>query len=82
MWLPFTWTILNPALLRALMTLRHESEGNFSDSYLHQLSFSFKLVEFFGERFQVSFDGLSYVRQGLSAILSLADDSWKLHALH
>jgi hypothetical protein len=44
MWLPFLWTILNPALLRAFKSLRHDMVGSFLDSYFHQLSFSFKLV--------------------------------------
>jgi hypothetical protein len=44
MWLPFWWTILNPALFRILRSLRHVRVGSFSDSDLHQLSFSFKLV--------------------------------------
>jgi len=44
MWLPFWWTILNPALLRVFRILRHDRDGGFLDSYFHQLSFSFKLV--------------------------------------
>ena len=44
MWLPFWWTILNPALLRVFRILRHDRDGSFLDSYFHQLSFSFKLV--------------------------------------
>jgi len=44
MWLPFWWTVLKPALLRILRSLRHDRVGSFSDSYFHQLSFSFKLV--------------------------------------
>src|SRR3989337_3925134 len=72
---------MNPALPRALTTLRQESEGSFSDSYLHQLSLSFKLVKLLGERFQVSFDGFSYVGNSLFAVLALADGTGKLNAL-
>jgi len=43
-WLPFWWTILKPALFRIFRSLRYERVGSFLDSYLHQLSFSFKLV--------------------------------------
>lgn len=44
MWLPFWWTTLKPALFRIFRSLRCDSVGSFSDSYFHQLSFSFKLV--------------------------------------
>ena len=43
-WLPFWWTILKPALFRIFRSLRYERVGSFLDSYLHQLSFPFKLV--------------------------------------
>ena len=35
MWLPFWWTILNPALLRAFRSFRHDRVGGFLDSYFH-----------------------------------------------
>jgi len=63
------------------MTLLQETEGNFSDSYLHQLSLPLKLVKFFGERFQIAFNGFFYVGEGFFAVLSLANCSREFHAL-
>jgi len=81
MWLPFWCTILNPTLFRALMTFRHEREGSFSDSYLHHLSFSFKLVKLLRERFQISFNRFSYIDQSLLPIISLTNCSRKIQTL-
>src|SRR3989304_6104327 len=63
------------------MTLRQETEGSFSDSYLHQLSLSLKLVKFFRECFQVPLDGFLNVGKRLFAVLSLTNCSRKLNAL-
>jgi len=68
-------------LPRALTIFRQERQGSFSDSYLHQLSLSFKLVKRLGERFQVSFDGFFNVGERLFARVSLTDGSGKLNAL-
>jgi hypothetical protein len=69
MWLPFWWTILNPALLRAFRSFRHDRVGGFLDSYFHQLFFAFKLVYFFRKSLQVAFYGSSDVFEGFFAFL-------------
>jgi hypothetical protein len=51
MWLPLWPATLKPFLVRALIIVRQDVVGSFSDSYLHQLFFAFKLVHFFGKSF-------------------------------
>ena len=81
MWLPFWWTILNPALFKTLRAFRHDRLGSFSDSYFHQLFLSLKLVEFFWEGFEVAFYGFADVVEGLFSGFALADCSGKLQTL-
>jgi len=72
---------LNPALLRAFRSFRHDRVGGFLDSYFHQLFFAFKLVYFFQKSLQVAFYGFSDVFEGFFAGFSLAYASWQFDNL-
>jgi hypothetical protein len=81
MWLPFWPATVNLALARAFMISRQETDGSFSDSYFHELFFAFKLVNFFWENFQVTFDGFFNVGKCFLAAVSFAYRSRKFQAL-